>query len=262
MHMAVVASIRFEQITNQYNEGANYLRRFLQYAELVSEGKTGAARTILDVLAPRQQVKAAAPTVIRRQLREQLEAGGFEVEEQVGQSGFKCSLAVKRHPEDRQYSLAILIDDEQHYRNGNLIEQYYQRPAILRSFGWTVLPVYAKDWLHQPQKVMEQVWRALGSFGPDGGAAVGAGDGVGTGSLVSASGLEAGPYDQLPFRRLVLDGKYWEAAIDGNQLIVRRGKTGSKGQIALRTFPDEVSAREEFNRQWEEQLRKGYVPAD
>jgi predicted DNA-binding WGR domain protein len=60
----------------------------------------------------------------------------------------------------------------------------------------------------------------------------------------------------------VLDGKYWEAAIDGNQLIVRRGKTGSKGQIALRTFPDEVSAREEFNRQWEEQLRKGYVPAD
>jgi AAA domain/REase_MTES_1575/Protein of unknown function (DUF4011)/WGR domain len=249
MHMAVVASIRFEQITNQYNEGANYLRRFLQYAELVSQGKMGAARTILDVLAPRERVKGAAPTVIRRQLREELEARGYEVEEQVGQSGFKCSLAVKRHPDDRQYSLAILIDDEQHYRNENLIEQYYQRPAILRSFGWTVLPVYAKDWLNQPQKVMEQVWRALG-VEEDGRVE---GDGIAE---------EAGLYEKLAFRRLVFDGKYWEAVIDGKQLIVRRGKMGSKGQIALRTFPDEESAREEFDRQWEEQLRKGYVPAD
>ncbi|HXO76569.1 MAG TPA: DEAD/DEAH box helicase, partial [Puia sp.] len=30
-HMAVVSSIRYEQITNEYNEGANYLRRFIQY---------------------------------------------------------------------------------------------------------------------------------------------------------------------------------------------------------------------------------------
>ena len=35
MHMAVVASIRYEDITNEYNEGANYLRRWLQYAELI-----------------------------------------------------------------------------------------------------------------------------------------------------------------------------------------------------------------------------------
>ncbi|MBS1661390.1 MAG: DUF4011 domain-containing protein, partial [Bacteroidetes bacterium] len=38
-HMAVVSSIRYEQITNEYNEGANYLRRFLQYAELISQGR-------------------------------------------------------------------------------------------------------------------------------------------------------------------------------------------------------------------------------
>jgi predicted DNA-binding WGR domain protein len=270
VHMAVVASIRFEQITNQYNEGANYLRRFLQYAELVSEGKMGAARTILDSLAPRagepSGAKAAAPTtIIRRQLREQLEARGYEVAEQVGQSGFKCSLAVKRHPEDGHYSLAILIDDDQHYRNSNLIEQYYQRPAILRSFGWKVLAVYAKDWLHQPQKVMEQVWRALGAEAgglPEGarsGGEPGGVGGVGTRPVVGA-----GPHDHLSFRRLVLSDaggeKFWEVATDGRQLIIRRGKTGSKGQVALRTFPDEGSARDEGERLWEEQIQKGYVP--
>src|SRR6201991_4999136 len=162
-HMAVVSSIRYEQITNEYNEGANYLRRFLQYAELISLGRMSAARTILDGLVP-QKVSGQGvigPTVMRAQLKGQLMALGYEVAEQVGQSDFKCSLAVKRKPEDEDYALAILIDDELHYRNGNLVEQYYQRPAILRAFGWKVLAVYAKDWLHQPQKVMEQVLKAL-----------------------------------------------------------------------------------------------------
>ena len=211
MHMAVVASIRFEQVTNQYNEGANYLRRFLQYAELVSQGRMGAARTILDSLAVRADngINAAAPTIIRRQLREQLEARGFEVAEQVGQSGFKCSLAVKRHPKDGQYSLAILIDDEQHYGNSNLIEQYYQRPAILRSFGWTVLPVYAKDWLNQPQKVMDQVWKALGVAGDSEGGVV-----AGEGAVAGGAGK------RLVFR----DGgaeRWWAGVVDGNQVTVR-----------------------------------------
>jgi predicted DNA-binding WGR domain protein/DNA polymerase III delta prime subunit len=162
-HMAVVSSIRYEQITNEYNEGANYLRRFLQYAELISLGRMTAARGILDSLVPHKAEEQGAiqPTVVRAQLKEQLKALGYEVAEQVGQSDFKCSLAVKREKEDEAYSLAILIDDEVHYRNSNLVEQYYQRPAILKAFGWTVLSVYAKDWLHQPQKVMEAVVKAL-----------------------------------------------------------------------------------------------------
>ncbi len=265
MHMAVVASIRFDHITNQYNEGANYLRRFLQYAELVSEGKMGAARTILDSLAPPVDRGKAVTTIVRQQVREQLVARGYEVAEQVGQSGFKCSLAVKRHPEDQHYSLAILIDDEQHYRNSNLIEQYYQRPGILRSFGWKVLPVYAKDWLHQPQKVMEQVWRALGvEVGGAGAGGVGGAVAGGVGGGGAEPVVEAGPHDHLSFLRLVLHDaggeKFWEVAADGRQLIIRRGKTGSKGQVAFRTFPDEGSARDEVKRLWEEQVGKGYVP--
>ncbi|HLI93435.1 MAG TPA: AAA domain-containing protein, partial [Puia sp.] len=160
-HMAVVSSIRYEQITNEYNEGANYLRRFLHYAELISEGKMDTARTILDSLAPHKAETAVSQTVIRAQLKEHLEGMGYTVDGPVGQSDFKCSLAIKQRPEDEDYALAILIDDEGHYRNGNLIEQYYQRPAILESFGWKVLPVYAKDWLHQPQKVLDQIVRML-----------------------------------------------------------------------------------------------------
>src|SRR6185437_11006848 len=106
------------------------LRRFLQYAALVSEGKMEAASTILDSLAPEKAETTVSPTVIRAQLKEQLEAMGYTVAGPVGQSDFKCSLAVKQRSDDGDYTLAILIDDEGHYRNGNLMEQYYQRPAI------------------------------------------------------------------------------------------------------------------------------------
>jgi predicted DNA-binding WGR domain protein len=169
------------------------------------------------------------------------------VAEQVGQSGFKCSLAVKRHPEDGQYSLAILIDDEQHYANSNLIEQYYQRPAILRSFGWTVLPVYAKDWLNQPQKVMAQVWRALGVAGDSEGGGV-AGGGV----------VAGGAGRRLVFRDAGGE-RFWEGVANGNQVVIRWGKTGSRPQVSLKTYADEKAAQDELKRLEEEQKQKGYV---
>jgi predicted DNA-binding WGR domain protein len=183
---------------------------------------------------------------MREEIRDQLVARGYEVAEQVGQSGFKCSLAVKRTPEDEQYALAILIDDDQHYRNDNLIEQYYQRPAILKSFGWKVLPVYAKDWLHQPQKVMEQILKALEAGQTEVPSAVG----ELRSTLMTGAPARTGAYDHLAFRRWVLpDGageKFWEAATDGNKLIIRQGKTGSRGQASLKTFADDEAARNEM----------------
>jgi superfamily I DNA and/or RNA helicase/predicted DNA-binding WGR domain protein len=276
-HMAVISSIRYDQITNEYNEGANYLRRFLQYAELISLGHMEGARAILDgLIAHKTDVEGSLPgTVVRQQLKEQLTALGYEVAEEVGQSDFKCSLAVRRQAQDEFYSLAILIDDELHYRNNNLIEQYYQRPAILKAFGWKVLPVYAKDWLHHPQKVLEQAVRLLKEEPvqaqaaaaerqlPRTGAAeekIGALEGLD--ALGQQSAAKTGVFDHLEFKRLIFPEigaeKFWEAATDGNKLVIRQGKTGTRGQTQLKTYPDEESARAALEKQEREQQVKGY----
>jgi predicted DNA-binding WGR domain protein len=319
----------------------------------------------------------------------------------VGQSDFKCSLAVKAGSGDQQYALGILIDDGKHYQNKNLIEQYYQRPAILQNFGWRILPVFAKDWLHQPQKVMEQIRKLLeepllpaeqglgkaetgkdpaGGIGrkgsekgragagareegegadgtgargttmdgtdADGGSAAGGsaagrtrmdagveetgageavdgrgtgetGSGAGgrgtgeraaggakgpgasaggagtgrmgegeTGARTSTAGAKGGPvemkgvsagddpsggglhtgkrgiYDELSFRRLhYREGeveKFWEAAVDGSRLILRWGRVGTKGQLQLKSFPDEEAAGREIEKLIREKMGKGY----
>ena len=247
-HMAVVSSIRYDQITNEYNEGASYLRRFLQYAELVSSGQMENTRTILDSLVADRTDRPGTinPTIIRTQLKEQLTALGYEVAGPIGQSDFKCSLAVKKEPGDQEYALAILIDDEEHYRNENLVELYYQRPAILRNFGWKVLPVYAKDWLHQPQKVLELILRILRDE--------------------PMASLQAHVADtqtaHLAFRRLIhaQTKTFWEAATDGNKLVVRWGRTGTRGQTRIKTFPDETTAQNELDSLEGEQKEKGYEP--
>lgn len=266
-HMTVVSSIRYDQITNEYNEGAGYLRRFLQYAELVSSGKMNEAHTILDGLTPEKPAGADAitPTVIRNQIKDQLTAMGYEVAGPVGQSDFKCSLAVKRNASDEEYALAILIDDEDHYRNENLVEQYYQRPAILHDFGWKVLPVYAKDWLHQPNRVMEQIIRALAP-NTAGGQTHSSQEGQTSNSTNAQRTPEpaapVGQYDHLEFHRLVnpADGLFWEGATEHNKLIVRWGRQGARVQIRLRTFADETTAQKELAKLEEEQKQKGFVP--
>lgn len=247
-HMAIVSSIRFHQITNVYNAGANYLRRFLQYAENVSTGNMSAARGILDGLAsgkPSQRYRTG-DTVILKEIREQLEQLGLEVSEQVGQSGFRCSLAVKAGAKDAAYALGIQVDDEAWYQHQNVLEQYYQRPAVLESFGWQVLTVYAKDWLQQPQKVIEEILRRLGK--PPQAAPLD--------SLIPQDAVPAGTT-----RLLQGEGKnekFWEAAVSGPKLFIRQGKSGTKGQIQVKTCIDAADAEKEKERMIEEKKNGGW----
>ncbi|RPE08202.1 DUF4011 domain-containing protein [Chitinophaga lutea] len=247
-HMAVVSSIHHHQITNVYNAGANYLRRFLQYAETVSTGNMQMAGNILHGLSSGRHAahRRAGGTVILGEIREQLEQQGFSVSEQVGQSGFKCSLAVKARPDDKAYTLSIIVDDEQYYQHENVLEQYYQRPAILESFGWKTVTVYAKDWLLQPQRVLEDLLKHLGKTA----------DAAPLNSLL--------PQDNLPdgtIRLLQGEGKnekFWEIAVSGARLFIRQGKTGTKGQIQVQTCMDAADAEKQKNTLVDEKKAAGW----
>ena len=69
-------------------------------------------------------------------------------------------------------------------------------------------------------------------------------------------------YDHLDFHRFIHpeNKTFWEAATDGNKLIVRWGRRGARVQIRLRSFPDELSAQKELAGQEEEQKVKGFIP--
>ena len=157
-HMAVISSIRDEAITNTYNDGANTLRRFLRYAELSSRGDPGAATVLAELAAARRATRETAPTagIVVEQLAEALRARGLEVETQLGRSSFRVDLAV-RPPGADAYTLALLVDQE---APGDVVERQLMQTGVLTAFGWRVLHVATKDWLLEPEALINRIARA------------------------------------------------------------------------------------------------------
>jgi predicted DNA-binding WGR domain protein len=275
-HMAVISSIKHLNITNEYNEGANYFRRFLQYAESISSGNMQTARTILDGLVVNKNDRPTDTEsgVVVKEIKKSLQKLGYEVAEQVGQSGFKCSLAIKTNTNDEEYTMSVLIDDNKHYNNENLVEQYYQRPAILQSFGWKSINVFAKDWLKQPDKVIEQIIRKIKeepvaeveeteiAVAPDTNMEEAINTQVNYQPEQSKAENLLPGFEGVVFERLVFtdvtSNKFWEAGIQENKLIVRFGRIGTKGQLQVKTFNSHEATIKEKDKMVKEKKAKGY----
>jgi superfamily I DNA and/or RNA helicase/predicted DNA-binding WGR domain protein len=156
-HMVVVTSILPQDIKNDYNEGANYFKRFLSYSKAISDGRWEDAHTHLDQLHKHEShAELQAKLILLKQLKSALEEKGYEVDEQIGQSHFKCDLAIKKKGDER-YALGVLLDKPAYYSNDNILEQYCQKPSVLNAFGWNVCTVYSKDWLERPARVLDKI---------------------------------------------------------------------------------------------------------
>ncbi|HRG90655.1 MAG TPA: AAA domain-containing protein, partial [Chitinophagales bacterium] len=158
-HMAVVASIKHTDIKNESNEGANYFRRFLQYAYLVSTGQHADATGILHTLANKQQTAKTDTGIVVTQIAQALNAQGYLTDTYLGQSYFKCQLGVRKHKSDTQYTLGILVDEDGD--SNNVLEKYFQRPLTMQAFGWNIVQVWVKDWYHKKDEVLAGLLQQL-----------------------------------------------------------------------------------------------------
>jgi len=163
-HMAVVSSTVSTDITNEYNDGANCLRNYLRYASAMSAGNTEAARRVLSELAlPRDGSRSADPVekdAVVEQVASALRERGYIVDPAVGQSHFRCDLAIRRAGEG-SYRGCVLVDHDAYYDHGDIIERDLMRPKLLRAFGWNVAHVLAKDWYADHEAVLEKLEAGL-----------------------------------------------------------------------------------------------------
>jgi predicted DNA-binding WGR domain protein len=212
----------------------------------------------------------------------------------VGQSRFRCDLAV-RTKDEPFYQLGILLDSDVHYANPNLVERYFTQPSILRTFGWRVIIVLAKDWFHEPDAVLDRIERILRNQSDDdpvddselepvatepprnARAAVAAGnsaepetaarvsvpdaDGEKTssppGSTTTAQPAAASAAQRFEYVG-VGSRKLWEISVSGAEVSVRFGRIGTVGQEQIKSFSDAARAQREADKLITEKLKKGY----
>jgi predicted DNA-binding WGR domain protein len=285
-HMAIVSSIRHPDITNDYNDGANSLKNFLHYAEAVSKGDEATARRVLENLNPLSR-KTLAPLsrgdAVVEGLAAALRQRGYAVDLNVGQSKFRCDLAV-RASSDSMYQLGILVDTDGHYANPNLLDRYLMQPGILKAFAWRFALVLTKDWYHTPDDVVARLDKLLQGQQVEEEAAADSDEPeeVPTPALMepsetatppppqpsepasppkigaAPSGLSAGPTRRFEF----VGGsarKFWEISVAGNSFTVRFGRIATAGQSLTKSFADEPTAKREAERLIAEKVKKGYV---
>ncbi|HXI72491.1 MAG TPA: WGR domain-containing protein [Verrucomicrobiae bacterium] len=284
-HMAIVSSIRHHDITNDYNDGANSLKNFLHYAESVSKGDEGTARRVLENLNPLSR-KALAPLskgdAVVEKLAAALRDRGYAVELNVGQSKFRCDLAV-RGSSDSLYQLGILVDTDGHYANPNLLDRYLMQPSILRAFGWRFALVLTKDWYHNPDDVLARIEKLLQGQVEEATPETDEPEEIPTPVAAQPAPVVAPP-SALPSepasppvikaapesnpaatstRRFEFVGgasqKFWEISVTGNSFTVRFGRIGTAGQSQTKSFADETKAHREADSLIAEKVKKGYV---
>jgi hypothetical protein len=160
-HMALVTSLREHDITNDYNDGARCLKNYLRYAEAASVGDLARVRRVLWELANVEgnAAEGTSEDAVLSQLAAALAERGYVCDRAVGQSSFRCDLAI-RWPQERAYCLGILVDSDEYYRGTNLLERDVLKPKLLRAFGWKVVRVLTKDWYEDRGRVLEGIERA------------------------------------------------------------------------------------------------------
>ncbi|MBL8898329.1 MAG: DUF4011 domain-containing protein [Planctomycetes bacterium] len=160
-HMIVVASMKGERITNTWNDGALCFSRYLRYAEAISLGKEEQAKRILQEFSPDAKARDEVPReAVVEDLAAALRSLGHEVSTGIGASRFRTDLALRKAGEER-FALGILVDTDEHYATGDLLERHVLRPRILGSFGWKVARVFAKDWREQRDTVLRRLQKLL-----------------------------------------------------------------------------------------------------
>ena len=272
-HMAVVSSIKYSDIKNEYNEGANYFRKFLQYAELISSGNLSSAETVLDSLSKNHKLgDLEEENILTLSVAEYINSLGYEIKFNVGQSYFRCNIGVVDKKNKNKYCLGILIDTVEHYTNENLLEQYVLRPGVLKSFNWNVIQIYTKDWLHNQLSIIERIKNILEA--KDCQPAIDFSNILDKQTILDSKkeetliakdktieenkNLEISDSVKLVFKDDVSD-KFWYITQNENTLTINYGRTGTNGQEMTKTFENPEKTKFEMKKLVREKLNKGYI---
>lgn len=128
--------------------GARVLKKFLHYAETGDNIQA----TALDE-DPDSDFEVSVAAEIRRL--------GYQVDHQVGSSGFRIDLAVRRPDQEGTYMLAVECDGATFHSAVWARERDRLRQEVLEGLGWRFHRVWSTDWFHRRKEEVRRLEAAL-----------------------------------------------------------------------------------------------------
>ncbi|WP_114945276.1 DUF3320 domain-containing protein [Microvirga calopogonii] len=130
------------------SEGVHVLKRYLDYAE-------GRGR------APVEGVGGEPDSDFEIEVADRLRARGYEIDLQVGVSGFRIDLGV-RHPDyPERYLAGVECDGARYHSSKSARDRDRLREEVLCSLGWDIVRVWSTDWFDNPDLQTDRLVKRL-----------------------------------------------------------------------------------------------------
>lgn len=152
-NVQLVASIHYTDIDLNKTgaRGVHLLRAYLDYAQ---NGESALERTI--TVSSEDQFDSDFEMEVCDYLRD----NGFTVDTQVGCSGYKIDLGVRK-PEGSEYVLAVECDGATYHSSKNARDRDSLRQQVLERMGWQFYRIWSTDWYKNKAVEKEQLLKAV-----------------------------------------------------------------------------------------------------
>ncbi len=139
------------RVTPASPAGVRDLADFLRYAK---EGTAALAGQAVCSDKERERVS--------RQIASRLQEEGYEVDAQVGSSGFVIDAAVRDPRDPDRYLLGILLDDSKEAMKDTVRDRCILQKNVLRRMDWNLCNVWMLDWFDSPDTQIYKIKQVIG----------------------------------------------------------------------------------------------------
>lgn len=128
--------------------GVKALKAFLKYAE------TGE-------ISQRIETGKEADSPFEEEVHDAIKALGYEVEPQVGSSGFFIDLCVRDTSKPGRYILAVECDGATYHSSASARDRDRLRQGVLEGLGWRFHRIWSTDWFRNPAGEIERLKESI-----------------------------------------------------------------------------------------------------
>ncbi len=159
--MIVVSSIEPQEIKEtSKNDGPRLLRKFLEYAKMVDSLDTKGKERILGEIIPdmpRRQEETIFDSEFEKEVCQRLRENGYEVDTQIGSSGYRIDLCIV-HPNDpKRYVLGVECDGATFHSAKSVKERDVMRQRFLEDKGWHIERIWSSNWWRDPEREISRI---------------------------------------------------------------------------------------------------------
>lgn len=149
--LTLVSSIKAEELdpTGLMHQGARLLKDYLAFAATGTLPATGSG-PMQDAESPFEQAVWQALTDL-----------GFQVDRQVGCSGYRIDLAVRDPDQPGRYLIGIECDGATYHSLKSARDRDRLRQQHLENMGWRIHRIWSTEWVRDPAGALERARKAI-----------------------------------------------------------------------------------------------------